>query len=233
MTKTYVWRHACILTAATGIRISTNKPASACFISLSFTSKKYWAHSLKGKKGSLDWQEVKESTVSHFHGRWLILSQSWGQDSLKLRQSHPTPRRVIPRRIKEKTISNNGIKRKKNSQCWQLQLPAPRMMSPAWTETRPRNLPQGTSSLGKTSSPLSSWWHSEPRADSAPFVVALLTRSRTSSWPPETFNTHRNIIWPEPKTPASHVTSKVKSKAFQPDGHLRSLPSSEWPGKHT
>ena len=30
-----------ILTAATGIRISTNKPASACFISLSFTSKKY------------------------------------------------------------------------------------------------------------------------------------------------------------------------------------------------
>lgn len=30
-----------ILTAATGIRISTNKPASACFISLSFTSRKY------------------------------------------------------------------------------------------------------------------------------------------------------------------------------------------------
>ena len=38
------------LTAATGIRISTNKPASACFISLSFTSKKYWAHSFRGGK---------------------------------------------------------------------------------------------------------------------------------------------------------------------------------------
>lgn len=34
-----------ILTAATGIRISTKRPARACFISLSLTSKKYWAHS--------------------------------------------------------------------------------------------------------------------------------------------------------------------------------------------
>lgn len=34
-----------ILTAATGMRISTNRPASACLISLSFTSRKYWAHS--------------------------------------------------------------------------------------------------------------------------------------------------------------------------------------------
>lgn len=34
-----------ILTAATGMRISTNNPARACFMSLSFTSRKYWAHS--------------------------------------------------------------------------------------------------------------------------------------------------------------------------------------------
>lgn len=34
-----------VLTAATGMRISTNRPASACLISLSFTSRKYWAHS--------------------------------------------------------------------------------------------------------------------------------------------------------------------------------------------
>lgn len=37
--------NSAVLTAATGMRISTNRPASACLISLSFTSRKYWAHS--------------------------------------------------------------------------------------------------------------------------------------------------------------------------------------------
>lgn len=35
------------LTAATGTNISTKSPARECLMSLSFTSKKYWAHSLK------------------------------------------------------------------------------------------------------------------------------------------------------------------------------------------
>lgn len=36
-----------ILTAATGTSISTKSPARECLMSLSFTSKKYWAHSYK------------------------------------------------------------------------------------------------------------------------------------------------------------------------------------------
>lgn len=35
------------LTAATGTRISTKRPAKACLMSLSLTSRKYWAHSCK------------------------------------------------------------------------------------------------------------------------------------------------------------------------------------------
>ncbi len=36
-----------VLTAATGTSISTKSPARECLMSLSFTSKKYWAHSYK------------------------------------------------------------------------------------------------------------------------------------------------------------------------------------------
>lgn len=46
-----------VLTAATGTRISTNSPARACFISLSLTSKKYWAHSC------MNWKDASNSSI--------------------------------------------------------------------------------------------------------------------------------------------------------------------------
>lgn len=42
------------LTAATGSRISTKRPARACLMSLSLTSRKYWAHSWKHEQNTLD-----------------------------------------------------------------------------------------------------------------------------------------------------------------------------------
>lgn len=46
-----------LLTAATGTRISTNRPARACLISLSFTSRKYCAHSC------INWNEASNSSI--------------------------------------------------------------------------------------------------------------------------------------------------------------------------
>lgn len=42
------WKNS--LTAATGTRISTKRPAKACLMSLSFTSRKYCAHSCEEKE---------------------------------------------------------------------------------------------------------------------------------------------------------------------------------------
>lgn len=49
-----------LLTAATGIRISTKRPARACFISLSLTSRKYWAHSWE--EAHVEHQEIYRDT---------------------------------------------------------------------------------------------------------------------------------------------------------------------------
>lgn len=51
-----------LLTAATGTRISTKRPAKACLMSLSLTSRKYWAHSCKktSVEGSLSAEELPQ-----------------------------------------------------------------------------------------------------------------------------------------------------------------------------
>lgn len=59
---------------------------------------------------------------------------------------------------------------------------------PAWTERRPRSLPQGTFWLERISCPWWGWWCSAPRENSVPSAAAPLAQLWISFVLPETYS---------------------------------------------